>query len=127
VLRTLSILLLATCALQAQAKVDSTQAARLGQDLTPLGGERAGNAAGTIPAWDGGLAQPPANYQPGMHHPDPYSADAPLYQINSQNLVQYQAQLPAGLKALLEKNTGGGLLSAGIPDPAQRGRAAAYL
>ncbi len=103
-LRTLSILLLATCALQAQAKVDSTQAARLGQDLTPLGGERAGNSAGTIPAWDGGLAQPPANYQPGMHHPDPYSADAPLYQINSQNLVQYQAQLPAGLKALLEKN-----------------------
>lgn len=103
-LRTLSILLLATCALQAQAKVDSAQAARLGQDLTPLGGERAGNAAGTIPAWDGGLAQPPANYQPGMHHPDPYSADAPLYQVNSQNLAQYQAQLPAGLKALLEKN-----------------------
>lgn len=103
-LRTLSFLLLATCALQAQAKVDSAQAARLGQDLTPLGGERAGNAAGTIPAWDGGLAQPPANYQPGMHHPDPYSADAPLYQVNSQNLAQYQAQLPAGLKALLEKN-----------------------
>lgn len=103
-LRTLSILLLATCALQAQAKVDSAQAARLGQDLTPLGGERAGNAAGTIPAWDGGLAQPPANYQPGMHHPDPYSADAPLYQVNSKNLAQYQAQLPAGLKALLEKN-----------------------
>ena len=103
-LRTLSILLLATCALQAQAKVDSAQAARLGQDLTPLGGERAGNAAGTIPAWDGGLAQPPANYQPGMHHPDPYSADAPLYQVNNQNLAQYQAQLPAGLKALLEKN-----------------------
>ncbi len=103
-LRTLSILLLATCALQAQAKVDSTQAARLGQDLTPLGGERAANAAGTIPAWDGGLAQPPANYQPGMHHPDPYSADAPLYQVNSQNMAQYQAQLPAGLKALLEKN-----------------------
>ena len=103
-LRTLSILLLATCALQAQAKVDSTQAARLGQDLTPLGGERAGNAAGTIPAWDGGLAQPPANYQPGMHHPDPYSADAPLYQVNSQNLAQYQAQLPAGLQVLLEKN-----------------------
>lgn len=103
-LRTLSIMLLATCALQAQAKVDSAQAARLGQDLTPLGGERAANAAGTIPAWDGGLAQPPANYQPGMHHPDPFSADAPLDQINSQNMAQYQAQLPAGYKALLEKN-----------------------
>lgn len=103
-LRMLSIVLLATCALQAQAKVDSAQAARLGQDLTPLGGERAGNAAGTIPAWDGGLAQPPANYQPGMHHPDPYSRDAALYQVNSQNLAQYQAQLPAGLKVLLEKH-----------------------
>ena len=103
-LRTFAILLLATCALQAQAKVDNVQAARLGQDLTPLGGERAGNAAGTIPAWSGGLAQPPANYQPGMHHPDPYSSDAALYQVNSQNLAQYRAQLPAGLQALLEKN-----------------------
>ena len=102
-LRTLSILLLAV-ALQAQAKVDPTQAARLGQDLTPLGGERAGNAAGSIPAWDGGLAKPPANYQPGMHHPDPYAADVPLYRIDSQNLARYRAQLPAGLQKLLESN-----------------------
>ena len=49
--------------------MDSTQAARLGQDLTPLGAERAGNAAGTIPAWTGGV-QAPAGYEPGMHHPD---------------------------------------------------------
>lgn len=34
----------------------------------------------------------------------PTSSDVPLYQVNSQNLAQYQAQLPAGLKALLEKN-----------------------
>jgi hypothetical protein len=27
-----------------------------------------------------------------------------LYQVNSQNLAQHQAQLPAGLQALLEKN-----------------------
>ena len=102
-LRTLAILLLAV-ALQAQAKVDPTQAARLGHDLTPLGGERAGNAAGSIPAWDGGLAKPPANYQPGMHHPDPYAADVPLYRIDSQNLARYRAQLPAGLQKLLESN-----------------------
>ncbi|HSX91066.1 MAG TPA: DUF1329 domain-containing protein [Pseudomonas sp.] len=92
--------------MQVQAKVDSTQAGRLGQDLTPLGGERAGNVAGTIPSWEGGLAQPPANYQPGMHHPDPYAGDKPLYRVDSQNLAQYQGQLPAGLKALLEKNPG---------------------
>ena len=30
---------------------------RLGKDLTPVGAERAGNADGTIPAWDGGLTQ----------------------------------------------------------------------
>ena len=99
-------LLLAGLAMQVQAKVDSTQAGRLGQDLTPLGGERAGNVAGTIPSWEGGLAQPPANYQPGMHHPDPYAGDKPLYRVDSQNLAQYQGQLPAGLKALLEKNPG---------------------
>ena len=37
------------------AAISAEEAARLGADLTPLGGEKAGNAAGTIPAWDGGL------------------------------------------------------------------------
>ncbi|MGE8361886.1 DUF1329 domain-containing protein [Pseudomonas sp.] len=104
VLKFVPILLLVTVTLQAQAKIDSTQASRLGGDLTPLGGELAGNAAGTIPAWTGGLSQPPANYTSGMHHPDPYAADAPLYRITSQNLAQHDKQLPLGLKALLEKN-----------------------
>jgi len=103
VLRQFAILLLAGCALQAQAKVDMTQAARLGSDLTPLGAERAGNAAGTIPAWDGGVSSAPAGYQPGMHHLDPFKADAVQYVINSKNMGQYQALLPEGLKALLQK------------------------
>jgi hypothetical protein len=103
VLRKFAILLLAGCALQAQAKVDAQQAARLGVDLTPLGAEKAGNAAGTIPAWDGGITSAPAGYQPGMHHLDPYASDAVQYVVNSKNLAQYQAQLPEGLKALLQK------------------------
>ena len=94
VLRSVSLLLLTALAFQAQAKVDASQAARLGQELTPLGGERAGNASGTIPAWTGGLATPPANYQPGMHHPDPYADDKLLYRVDSQNLAQYEQQLP---------------------------------
>ena len=102
-LRQFAILLLAGCALQAQAKVDMTQAARLGSDLTPLGAERAGNTAGTIPAWDGGVTSAPAGYQPGMHHLDPFKADAVQYVINSKNMGQYQALLPEGLKALLQK------------------------
>lgn len=101
-LRIFGYLLLAGCALQAQAKVDATQAARLGQDLTPLGGERAGNAAGTIPAWDGGLATPPAGYEPGMHHPDPYASEAPRFVIDGKNLGQYEQLLTPGHKALLQ-------------------------
>ena len=102
-LRTSAFLLLAACALQAQAKVDGVQAARLGQDLTPLGGERAGNATGIIPAWEGGLATPPTGYTPGMHHPDPYAGDSPRFVVDRQNLGQYADQLPQGLKALVER------------------------
>lgn len=85
----------------AQAAITPEQAARLGQDLTPLGGERAGNAAGTIPAWTGGLMSPPAGYKPGMHHLDAYADDQPLYTITAENLADHEAQLTAGALALL--------------------------
>ena len=84
------------------AAVSADQAARLNQDLTPLGAERAGNAAGTIPAWTGGITQPPAGYAPGMHHPDPYADDQPLYVITAANLAQYRDKLTAGAIALLQ-------------------------
>ncbi|WP_312959738.1 DUF1329 domain-containing protein [Stutzerimonas nitrititolerans] len=100
--RKLGFLVLAACAFQVQAKVDETQAARLGQDLTPLGAERAGNAAGSIPAWTGGV-QPPAGYTPGMHHPDPFAADSVLYKVDQSNVSQYAALLPEGQRALLER------------------------
>ena len=82
--------------------VSAEDAARLNKDLTPLGAERAGNADGTIPAWTGGITQPPAGYQPGMHHPDPYASDQPLYVITAANLGKYQDKLTAGNIALLK-------------------------
>ncbi|WP_225579125.1 DUF1329 domain-containing protein [Pseudomonas sp. PDM14] len=97
-------MLLAAVALPAYARVDAAQAARLGQDLMPLGGERAGNAAGTIPSWEGGLSTPPANYQPGMHHPDPYATDAQLYRVDQSNAAQYKAMLAPGFQKLLEQH-----------------------
>ncbi|MDD0842231.1 DUF1329 domain-containing protein [Pseudomonas sp. Gutcm_11s] len=104
-LRTLAVLSLAAAvSLPAHARVDATQAARLGQDLTPLGGERAGNAAGTIPSWEGGVATPPANYQPGMHHPDPFAADAELYRVDKNNMAQYKALLTPGYQKLLAES-----------------------
>ncbi|MEZ5507121.1 MAG: DUF1329 domain-containing protein [Gammaproteobacteria bacterium] len=87
------------------AKVPEAEAAKLGKELTPYGAERAGNAAGTIPAWDGGITadKVPAEYtRPGMHHPDPFADDKMLYKITAANMAQYQDQLPAGIQALLK-------------------------
>ncbi|HTX65233.1 MAG TPA: DUF1329 domain-containing protein [Opitutaceae bacterium] len=84
------------------AAVSPDQAARLNQDLTPLGAERAGNADGTIPAWTGGITRPPAGYTPGMHHPDPFAGEQPLYVITKTNLDQYRDKLTAGNLALLQ-------------------------
>jgi hypothetical protein len=82
--------------------VSADQAARLGLDLTPLGAERAGNAAGSIPEWTGGITQPPAGYAPGMHHPDPFANETPLYVVTAANLDQYRDKLTAGAIALLQ-------------------------
>ncbi len=85
----------------ARGEVSPEQIARLGADLTPLGGERAGNAAGTIPAWDGGITAPPLSYQPRMHHPDPYPQDPVLFKIDQSNMDRYKDKLTAGQQAML--------------------------
>ncbi len=84
------------------AAVSESEANRLGQDLTPLGAERAGNSDGTIPAWDGGITTPPAGYKVGDHHPDPYSDDQTLYTITADNLGDYADKVTAGHAALLQ-------------------------
>jgi hypothetical protein len=84
------------------AEITADQIARLGAELTPLGGEKAGNSEGSIPAWDGGLTQPPAGYQPGKHYIDPYAGDAIQFTITAANSARYADKLSAGHKALLE-------------------------
>ena len=37
-------------------------------DKTPVGAQKSGNAAGTIPAWTGGITSPPAGFKQGDHH-----------------------------------------------------------
>lgn len=71
--------------------------------LTPLGGERAGNAAGTIPAWNGGIIQAPAGYAgPGSRHIDPYATDKPLFTITKATLDQHREHLTPGQIALFQ-------------------------
>lgn len=101
--RFVATLSLISLALLAALTVPSAQeGARLGTDLMPLGGEKAGNAAGTIPAWDGGITKPPAGYVPGKHYVDPFADDKPLFTITQQNAEKYAAQLAEGHKALLK-------------------------
>src|SRR6267154_1659797 len=86
--------------------VSPQEAARLGADLTPLGGEKAGNADGSIPAWTGGLKSAAdagfPNYHSPDHYPDPYANDKPLFTITAANMAQYAAKLTEGHKALFK-------------------------
>jgi len=87
---------------QAAGALSAEEAAKLGNSLTPLGGIKAGNAEGTIPAWEGGITEPPAGYEKGMHHPDPYAGDQVLFTITADNMAQYADKLTAGHQAMLE-------------------------
>jgi hypothetical protein len=85
-----------------QAKVTADEAAKLGTELTPLGGEKAGNADGSIPAWTGGITSTPAGYSAGDFHPDPYAGETPEFVITTANYQQYADQLSEGLKKMFE-------------------------
>ncbi|QYJ99336.1 DUF1329 domain-containing protein [Shewanella alkalitolerans] len=84
------------------AKVSEAEAAKLGTELTPLGGEKAGNADGSIPAWDGGITKPVAGYEKGMHHPDPFPGDKIEFTITNANKAQYKDNLTEGLLKLFD-------------------------
>jgi hypothetical protein len=90
-------LILAVASLQSAA-----QWARLDGELTPVGAERAGNEAGTIPAWTGGLPTKPID--PAIGYVDPYAGDAVRFTITAANAGQYRDQLSAGHLALLQRH-----------------------
>ncbi|MBI4915066.1 MAG: DUF1329 domain-containing protein [Acidobacteria bacterium] len=97
-----AVVLLLGAATLGWAQLSPQEIARLGNDLTPLGGEKAGNADGSIPAWDGGITTPPAGYKPGMRHLDPYAADKVVVTITATNMAEYSAKLTEGNKAMLK-------------------------
>jgi hypothetical protein len=88
----------------AAASATPEQAASLGGDeLTPMGAERAGNADGSIPAWTGGISEFPAGYTPGERLVDPFADDKPLFTIDASNYEQYSELLSPGQIALLKR------------------------
>ncbi|MDX9787275.1 MAG: DUF1329 domain-containing protein [Desulfobacterales bacterium] len=95
-------------AMPLQAKVPTHEAERLKTDLTPFGAERAGNAEGTIPQWEGGLTTIPENvkYDPKTTpiRPDPFADDKVLFTITAQNMEQYADKLSEGQKAFFKNH-----------------------
>lgn len=85
------------------AAVNATEAARLGTSLTPLGAEKAGNADGSIPAWNGGFTTPIAGDAAGGRRADPYANEKPLYSVTAANMAQYADVLTEGTRAMLER------------------------
>ena len=79
-------------AVAAKAEVSATEAQALKTTLTPVGAERAGNAAGTIPAWTGGDGTSGTLAQ-----------EKPVLVITSRNYREYADRLPEGAKALFQR------------------------
>ncbi len=78
----------------------------LGKSLTPVGAERAGNAAGTIPEWTGGITEPAPAWTQGSPRVDPYADDAKLFTIDATNVDQYKGELSDGQIAMIRKYPG---------------------
>ncbi len=76
-------------------------------NLTPAGAERAGNKAGTIPAWEG-KDTPAAGWT--IDKPRgaywQHKADKPLYTIDASNVDKYAEHLTPGQIALIKENKG---------------------
>ncbi|MBU9597653.1 DUF1329 domain-containing protein [Burkholderia multivorans] len=80
----------------------------LESNLTPSGAEKAGNGAGTIPAWTGGHAAP-AGWNPATGDraaSNPFKAEKPLFTINASNVDKYADHLTPGQVLELKQNPG---------------------
>lgn len=86
----------------AHAAVSADEAKALGSTLTAIGAEKAANRDGTIPAYNGGNATPPAGFKAGDGiRPNPFAGDKPRAQIDAKSMATHAAQLTEGTKALM--------------------------
>lgn len=88
----------------AHAAAPADQVAKLGQSLTQLGAEKAGNADGSIPEYTGGNTTLPAGFSAGdSMRPNPYADEKPKLVIDSKNAAQYSEHLTATVTELLKR------------------------
>jgi hypothetical protein len=105
-------LLASTCCLMSMSLplplLAAPSAADLGKDLTAVGAERAGNKAGTIPAWTG-ESTVTGSFQAGNTLRKDhwrYTSDKPLYSIDASNADQHADKLSPGMLAVLKQIQG---------------------
>lgn len=91
----------------ANAAVSPEEAERLGQDLTCVGAERAGNADGSIPEFKGLYVSKVPGWDAAPHsgaHPiDPFAADQPIMVITAANMAEHADKLTDGQQAMFKR------------------------
>lgn len=100
------LVLVTASTMNVQAKISQQEADRLGKDLTRMGANPKGNAAGTIPAFTGEVLGVPkgVNYRgTGTFYPNPYPTEKPLFVIDGKNWEKYKDNLTDGQIALFKK------------------------
>lgn len=97
-----SIFALSVVSASVMAKVGPEEAARLGNDLTPVGAVTAGNADGSIPAWTGGYSKQASGELP-ERPADPFADEQALYTVTAANVDEYKDLLSAGQVAMFKK------------------------
>ena len=97
----LALSLLAT-SVMAQSLTQS-EINKLGNELTPVGAEKAGNASGTIPEWTGGLATNAGKQLERNFWENPYEGEQAEFVITAQNYQEHREKLTAGQIAMFER------------------------
>ncbi len=88
----------------ATALASTPDAQELGKSLTQFGAIKAGNAEGTIPAYEGGYTKIPEGFKPDSGFwVDPFKDEKPLFRIDAKNVDKYADKLSEGQKMMLKK------------------------
>ena len=96
------VLGLSILASNVMAAVSASEAAKLDTTLTPMGAERAANAAGTITAWQP-LATNAGAVDARGFLANPYASEQPKFVITAQNVDQYKDNLSPGQYAMFKR------------------------
>lgn len=97
-----ALLVLCVSPLRAADEPVAADAAPVPVELTPFGAERAGNADGSIPAWQEAASSPDCAEAAEGSLCTPDGGEPPLYVVDAANRALYDALLSDGQRALLD-------------------------